>query len=300
MKQIRLFALVIIMLLPLALQAKRSTEVFMLKAEYKHSQQGMDVWNNQAFCLEDGGWCRVFDLKTKSSEPLAAFPLASKAKNNHANCCNFGVETKPGASFPLLYVSVGKAGVKMEWDCHVESITKDAQTWRSELAQTLRLDASGFSAKGLQSIFGCPAWLVDRKTKTLWVFSAKKRTTAAATGAFSTNNYVATRFRLPKLAEGALVTLTAADVENQVVLPFDTYFTQGGTVWNGKIYYCFGLGEKKGGVLPSRIRVYDTKRKTISERIELRGIIDEEMEDLSIWNGHILANTNSRKIYIIK
>ena len=298
-----LLLLVWVLVLPSGTNAKKpngpTVTVFITKEKPQHPQQGMDICNGIIFALEDGGYCRVFDFNSRSSAPVASFTLASKMKENHSNCCNFGIETKTGASFPLLYVSVGKPGVPSEWQCHVESISQDGNRFSSELAQTLTLDSADWKAKGYQPIFGCPSWLVDKERKQLWVFSAEKRTTPSVTGAFSNNKYIATCFRIPKLAEGNKVKLTADDILKQVILPFDTYFTQGGCISNGKIYYCFGIGDKKGGILPSRVRVYDTDKSCISERIELKGVINEEMEDLSLIGGKLYANTNSERIYQI-
>ena len=84
--------------------------------------------------------------------------------------------------------------------------------------------------------------MVDRERNSLWVFSARKRTVRKVTRNAYENQYVATRFSVPLLSEGKEIILGVNDIEDQVVFPFDTWFTQAGCVHDGKIYYCFGLG----------------------------------------------------------
>lgn len=261
------------------------------------SSQGMDIFDSLIFVVQDGGVCRVYNYDTKASQYLATFNLGSKRSGNHCNCANFGVETKDGATFPLLYVSNGKVNDVKEWVLNVESITHQANSWSSECVQAITMDQSDYSANALQPIWGCPNWVVDKKRKMLWAFSAIKRTTLAGTGAdMSSNKYVATGFRLPALSEGCDVVFKAKDVVKQVLFTFDTYVTQGGTMYDGKIYYCFGFGGT-GTETPSRICVYDTDTGEICGSYELDGIVTEEMEDLSLKDGKLYINTNSAKIY---
>lgn len=257
-------------------------------------QQGMDICKGQIFALHDGGTCHVYDLRTKA--PLGHFALASQRKGNHSNTANFGIERVKGATYPVLYVSLGKPGDRDEFVCYVESITRKNGQFSSQLVQSIRFDQSDFTAHQWQPIWGCPNWVVDKERGFLWAFSAIKRTIVKVTGPFSSNKYVATKFRLPRLAEGAQVTLTAADVLDQAIMEFDAYATQGGTMKDGKIYYAFGFG-KVGTKTPAKIRVYDTDKRTIVGRLDLEGQVNEEPEDISIYRGALYLNTNSNKIY---
>ena len=94
------------------------------------------------------------------------------------------------------------------------------------------------------------------------------------------------------LSEGNEIRLDVNDIEDQVVFPFDTWFTQAGCVHDGKIYYCFGLGIQDPS-RPSRIRVYDTDTRTISARYELQDQIPNEMEDIAIVGDWMYVNTNT-------
>lgn len=266
--------------------------VFLSKERGARPQQGMDICGDYIFCLEDGGYARVFDFRKPDRGPVGSFTLASARKDNHANNASFGIETKKGASFPLLYVTVGKPGVEIDWKCFVESITRKGKKFTSELVQTLTLDPSGWEERGYASIFGAPSWMVDRVRGELWVFSARKRTVKKVTVNEWENQYVATRFRVPSLSEGTEVTLGVDDILDQVVFPFETWFTQAGCVHDGKIYYCFGVG-KQNPHYPSRLRVFDTDTRTISARYELQEMIPQEMEDVCLHEGWLYVNTNT-------
>lgn len=266
--------------------------VFIEKERGENAQQGLEIWDRYVFALEDGGHVRVFDFRTASGEPVAKFDLASARPDNHANNASFGIETAPGGSFPLLYVTNGKVGSEIEMSCFVESIKRRGRKFSSEIVQTIKLDTVGWRGAGYAGIFGAPSWMVDRDRSSLWVFSARKRTIHKVTRNAYENQYVATKFRVPALAEGKVVTLGLNDIEDQVVFPFDTWFTQAGCVKDGKIYYCFGLGERDAS-RPSRIRVYDTDTRTMSARYELQEQIPVEMEDIAIVDGWMYVNTNT-------
>ncbi len=266
---------------------------FIVKEGRGRAQQGMAIWGRYIFSLEDGGHVNVYDFKKANPIPLAGFELASSQKDNHANNAEFGIEKKAGASFPLMYVSIGKVGCDIEWNCYVESIKRRGKTFTSELVQTITLDISGFKEKGYEPIFGSPSWLVDRERKFLWVFSAHQRTVPWVTLKAEDNFYIAYKFRIPKLSEGPQVTLTVDDLLDQVIFPFETWFTQSGCMRDGKIFYCFGVGKIDPEKRPSRIRVYDTDSGTICASYNLNEEVPLEMEDLDIRDGWIYVNTNS-------
>ena len=254
--------------------------------------QGMCIFNDKVFVLHAKGACDVYDFISKRY--LTSFPLGSSAPDNHCNSAGWGIETAAGASFPLMYVNNGQVGVASQWQCYVESITEKNGTFTSELVQTITLDVSGFKKAGYQKPWGCPTYLIDRARGDLWIWSANKRTTVAATGDFSTNLYHATKFRIPSLSEGKEVTLTAADILDQKCFEFDAYATQGACMHDGKIYHAYGFGT---ATAPSKIRVYDTDKGIISQKIDLEGYLDVELEDLELYNGRLYINTYTNWIY---
>ena len=265
---------------------------YIAKKGRKRAQQGMAVSGKYLFSCEDGGHVNVYDFRKADGEVIGSFDLASSCKSNHANNAEFGVEKKKGASFPLLYISIGKPGADIDWTCFVESVTKKGDEWTSELAQKIILDGKGWEEKGYTAIFGAPSWLVDRERKALWAFSAIQRTTPKVTLSADDNLYVATKFRLPKLSEGEEVHLTADDILDQVCFPYEVWFTQAGCIRDGKIFYGFGVGQNDP-TRPSRIRVYDTDTKAIYARYELQDQIFWEIEDIAIVGKWMYVGTNN-------
>lgn len=267
--------------------------VFIAKQGRGRAQQGMDVYGRYIFSLEDGGHVNVYDFRKADPVPVAGFELASSAKDNHANNAEFGLEKKKGASFPLLYVSIGRVGCELEWTCYVESITRKHGKWSSELAQTIILNhCEGWEEAGYTAIFGSPSWLVDREGGCLWTFSAIRRTTPQITPDPTTNLYVATKFRIPKLSEGPVVHFGAADILAQVTFPSDIGFTQAGCMRDGLIYYCFGVGNRSD-TRPAALRVYDTATGKVVARYNLKETVLQEPEDVFIKDGWIYLNGNT-------
>lgn len=299
MKLVSIFLLSLGTFISLSAQTNYKINQYMQQIKlYKVAQQGMDICKNKIFVLHHGGSCHVYNLKTKAV--LGSFDLGSKRKGNHCNTGNFGVEKKKGASFPVMYISLGKPGDVDEFVCTVESFTEKKGKFSSELVQRIKMDQTGFEAKGLKPLWGCPNWMVDKERKHLWAFSAIKRTTVSGTGTdMSTNKYLGVKFRLPKLSEGKEITLTADDVLDEAVMDFDVYATQGGTMKNGIIYYAFGFGIKHPES-PSQMRIYDTDKRAIIGSYDLTNTVPEEPEDVAFYKGKIYLNTNSDKIYLIE
>ena len=268
-------------------------QVFMAKHGRGRAQQGMAIHGNWIFSCEDGGKVNLYDFRKRDGVPVTSFTLASAQKDNHANNAEFGIEKKAGASFPLLYISVGKVGCPIEWTCFVESVTRQGNTFTSELVQTILLDnCHGWEDAGYTPIFGSPSFLIDRDRRFLWVFSAIKRTTPAVTKDFSENLYVATKFRIPALSEGSVVHLRLKDILGQVTFPYDIGFTQAGCVRDGKIYYCFGVGNRSDD-RPAGLRVYDTDTGAITASFDLKETVLQEPEDIHVRGKKIYLNANT-------
>lgn len=268
-------------------------EVFIVKEGRGRAQQGMASHGRYIFSCEDGGRVNVYDYKKADPFPVGEFFLESSQKDNHANNAEFGVEKKKGASFPLMYISIGKVGCDIEWYCFVESITKKGKKWSSELVQTIIFDkCEGWEEAGYTPIFGSPSCLIDRERGHLWTFSAIKRTTPQVTKNFSENLYVATKYRIPKLDEGPIVHLGVKDILGQVTFPFDIGFTQSGCMQDGYLLYCFGVGGKSES-RPAGIRVYNTDTGEIEARYDLKETVLQEPEDLFLRDGWMFMNGNT-------
>lgn len=296
----RLVGIFVALVLPLAGNAQMyidtvknvDAKIFIPKVRYARAQQGMEIYNDLIFSIEDGGHVNVYDFKKADVKPIAMFELGSSQKDNHANNASFGIETKKGASFPLMYISVGKPGAAIDLTCFVESITKKGKKFTSECVQKIILDIDGWAEEGYVPMFGAPSWMVDQKRGDLWVFSARKRTTPKITLNNWENQYIATKFRVPALSEGPEVLLGVDDILEQVVLPYDTGFTQAGDVYDGMLYYGFGVG-KQDPARPSRIRIYDLDKRTIAARYNVQEELPLEIEDIKYYKGYIYVNNNT-------
>lgn len=259
-------------------------------------RQGFDISNNLGVILQHTGICNIFNLETL--QLIQSFNLASyDPVNNHANTLSFGKDVAEGSEFPLMYISIGTVGAANGFTCSVEKIVKNNDIYSSIKVQTIELDTSGFAEKGYTAPWDVPTWLIDKKRNYLWTFSAKKRTTSNYTSSFSENYYIAHQYSIPDINESTVV-LTANDVLKECVFPFDVYATQGGTMLDGKIYYCFGFGGI--GTEHSNVRIYDTDNNGISSAIDLIGKVPEECEDVAIFNGNLYLSTSSEYIYKLK
>ena len=266
--------------------------IFIRKEGRARPQQGMEIYGDWIFSCKDGGHVNLYSFSRADGKVVGGFDLASSRPDNHVNNVEFGPRKARGSKFPLLYISNGKVGSEIEWQCAVERISEKYGEWSSELVQTITLDISQWESNGYTKIFGAPSWLVDKKRNHLWVFSAVKRTVSKVTADPAENRYVATKFRIPSLKEGKEVVLGAADILDQVIFPYDVWFTQAGCMYDGKIYYGYGIGNYDPS-RPSCIRVYNTDNGQIEARYELKDSIIFEIEDIVLKDGWLWVNCNN-------
>lgn len=119
MKKIYLSVVCLLISIPLIAQLYVEPEkevecsVFLTKEGRGRAQQGLEIWDDYIFSCEDGGHVNIYDFKSADPKPVAGFELASSHPDNHVNNVCFGVETKRGASFPLLYITNGKVGSEL-------------------------------------------------------------------------------------------------------------------------------------------------------------------------------------------
>lgn len=277
--------------------------------------QGMAIWEDRAYILYDTGVCGVYDLKTHMKEPLAQFPLGSynngtptKDYLNHANSCMFSDIHYHNNPIPLLYVVIGTGTGEDEdgfyYRCAVENIVRhvDAQGKEHYSAETVQIisyrpgaeDKSGYEKPG----WGCPAFLIDCRTKSLYMFSSRYRSKYGYIPESGQNTYIVTRFRLPEISEGGWIRLTADDIKDQFLTDSKTLFTQGGTIADGKLYYTFGLPRRE---YPVTILIFDLENKTLCTQISNldRAFRDEEIECCAFHRGKLLCNTHDGSIFEI-
>ncbi len=273
--------------------------------------QGMAVWEDLLFQLFHTGLCSIYDLKAASGVPLITFPLGSYNPGiptadytNHGNLCMFSTLHHGDNPIPVFYATIGNgAGADEDgffYRCAAENIrlTRKGGAGRvtfaaAETLQVIRY--RGSSADGTpweQPCWGAPLWLIDSAHGALYVLSARWRTTSAFREYRDRNAYIVTKFPLPDPEAGGIVTLTAADIADQFTAPFDIFFTQGGLIAGGKIFYTFGAGTAE---YPNGVRVYDLRKRCLCAGADLSGTClgSEEIEACGFRNGELLCTTNA-------
>lgn len=278
------------------------------------SAQGMAIHGSLVFQLYHTGVCAIYDLETRDRVPLAVFRLGSYNDGtpddnytNHSNQCMFSDRCLDGNELPLLYVTTGYGTTADDdgyfYRCAVENITLDRDengkiiAGHSETVQTVAYKDGGIEDTAFrQPCWGCPAWFIDVKGGSLYMFSAKYRTTAAYKDKWPDNRYIITRFPLPDPADGGFVTLGPKDILDQFDAPFDIPFTQGGMIAGNKLFYSFGNGNSQDYLYPDGVRVYDLEKKCLCASIDLKDSVlgTEEVESISFYGDELYINTNAK------
>ena len=288
---------------------KGHVQIFMKYERKLRAGQGMDILGDRAFLLFDSGMCGVYDLKKRQDEALDFFPLGSynegvpaREYRNHANSCMFGSLIPEGKEMPYLYVTIG-SGIGTDEDgfhyrCAVEEITKTAEG--AHQAKTLQIITYRPEEMGdlpwEQPAWGCPAFFADEKKKKMYILSARYRTKHGCVPEGKKNAYIVTAFDLPDLEAGTMVRLSPRDIKDQFAVESDVLFTQGGALYDDKIYYTFGC---PGGGYPNHVMVFDLEKKEIICNIGDmdEGFDQEEIECCARYGEKFLCNTSTGSIY---
>ncbi len=285
----------------LFMEFENPTETFLGKRE---AIQGFAVHGDVGFVLFHTGVCAVYDLKTRCSEPKGVFKLGSyddgaldNRYTNHANDAMFGA-LLDGEEYPLLYVTAGNSGDADEKGyiayCAVEQIQQKNGVFTSETVQKIYYKNDGLEKTAYQAPgWGWPASLVDVDGGWYYMLSARYRTRRDLYR--PDNVYIVTKFRLPDPCAGD-VTLFPADIVDQFELPFNAFFTQGGTVRDQKIYYMFGCGNEKH---PNAMNIIDLKKKEylLCEDLSKESFHDQEVECCAFYGEKLLINTQDGNIF---
>lgn len=197
--------------------------------------------------------------------------------------------------------------------------------------QFLYTSGNGYDAsKGYEKIgWGFPAAHVDTDPTDVtrgkfYVKSARFRTKEAdvktnqdiygITDYYTDSAYIITEFDLPALptsesdpAYGKTVTLYPRDITDQFITPYTIGFTQGGVLYQGRIYYSFGCmyaihsgkyDESSTDYLRNGIQIFDIAEKRIVAKLEINAETSEhEPECAAIWNGKLLLSTNRKVMF---
>lgn len=233
--------------------------------------QGMDIYGDYMLSCQNRGVATLYHLSEESFEPVGQWHLASFHEHNHANVVSFGVEkAAPQDLLPLAYVSqCSKTPIDGKKDVlYAERIGADFAS--SELVQTIFYD-------DVNRDFGYALqWVIDRKEKMLYGYGN------TINNSDPENRHRIIKFPLPKLSDGAFVTLKPEDaLENYLIEEVSDFrfnpIGQGLYVENGKLFMPTGVGKEDR---PSILYIWDLKKHAM-QTVDLSTLTTSEFEDIS-------------------
>lgn len=232
------------------------------------SAQGMAIYEDDAFLMNDGGGCRQLDLKTGLVK--RHFKLACASRNPHVNNACFGIERIRNGYLPVIYISECREG---GFHCFVESLDSIPV-----LLQTIH-------AQNDDKIVRVINWVVDNKHGVLYAVTRIEKHLDAIGNVKNT----ITKYRLPRLEEGDNVILTKKDIIDS----FDIFFPnilQGCKIRGNYLYLVTGLEQSLSYRKDSKraIQVVDLKRKKLLKQIDLTYLTTNEPEDIDFYKGKCL------------
>lgn len=245
------------------------------------SAQGMAIWSDEAFLFNDGGGCRVLNLRT--GKVMREFSLASAGKKNHVNAACFRRENADGGNRPVIYISEYNSPSR----CFVECLNDTVST----LVQTIQAQNKG------KAVF-VQSWVVDNDGKSLYAIARQ----APPKGETNSSKVKISKYRLPDLSEGANVTLSEKDCADSFIVDFASG-TQGGKISGKYLYIVTGLQETSRGQFNAAraIQVVDLKKRKLVKTIDLTYITTNEPEDIDFYrNKMILYTGQNGGLYMVK
>ena len=232
------------------------------------SAQGMAIWKDKAYLFNDGGHCRVLDLKTE--DVIQEFDLESSDTNTHVNAACFGNEFFENNELPVIYISEYKTPSR----CFVESFGPTG----SILVQTIQ------AQENEKNIF-VQSWIPDQQNNYLYTIARQ----TPKNGEKNSSIIKITKYRLPKLSEGKDVILSEKDIKDEFYVDFSSG-TQGGIIKDNYLYLPTGLQESAKGAFNAKriLQVIDLKKKELVFQINLTYLTTNEPEDIDFYCGKVL------------
>jgi len=231
------------------------------------SAQGMAIWLDYAYLFNDGGHCRVLNLK--NGEIISEFDLSSANKNTHVNSACF-IHSKDYNNQPLLYISEFNKPSR----CFVEFLNKDS----SKLVQVIKVQNKG------KDTF-IQTWIVDEYNSFLYSVTRM----SPPKGEKHTKQVRICKYRLPLLSEGYNIILSEEDCLDSFIVEFASG-TQGGKIRGKYMYLASGLQAAAHGQFNAQraIQIIDLEQKNKVESIDLTYLTTNEPEDLDFYNNKCL------------
>lgn len=236
------------------------------------SAQGMAIYRNKAYLFNDGGGCRVFDLK--SGTVIDEFQLASASEKTHINTACFRTTTVNGNTMLLLYSSE----CSRQGRCFVECIKGDSS---SILLQSI-------AAKKNNKRLYVPTWILDNQNEALYAIVRR----SPIDGEAYSKKVEVFKYRLPALSEGENIVLTENDCFDSFMVEFENVI-QGGKIKGNYMYIVSGFQEVLNVKHDAKraIQVIDLKKKELVRSIDLTYVTTNEPEDMDFYKGKALLYT---------
>ena len=256
--------LCILLIFQLLLVPVSAQMVFPVVGQYKsRSAQGMAIYGDYAYVFNDGGLCRMLNLKTEKIE--RDFMLECAAKETHVNSACFSRQYIGDNPTPALYVTefYGKRR------CFVELINEE----KSRLVQTIEFKDSQGRNPFVRE------WIVDNNEHMLY---------AVIREANREDANVIKKFVLPPLSD-AKILLTEKDIVDEFTVNFVNGL-QGGKIKGRYMYIATGFTplHGEGEYFDRAIKVIDLKKKELVKSIDLSKVTINEPEDIDFYKGKCL------------
>ena len=226
----------------------------------KKTAQGMAIYGDMAFLMNDGGGCRQLNLKTGHIEKQ--FRLESSKENPHVNNACFGAEKIKSSQFPFVYISECRKG---KYRCFVENLDSTGH-----LVQTI-------VAKNGEKMVPIYTWVVDVNNHALYGITKRG------------NRNSITKYRLPKISEGVNVLLT----DNDVLDKYEVFFPnvlQGASIKDNYLYIATGYQQSLSDKPDSQraIQIIDLVKKKLVKTIDLTYLTTNEPEGIGFYKDKCL------------
>ncbi|MBQ6161658.1 MAG: hypothetical protein IJK21_03300 [Prevotella sp.] len=250
--------------------------------------QGMAIYDDYMLSLQNTGLATLYKIENERLSEISKIRLESNAKTNHSNVAFFGTERyAAGDALPVVYVSQCFNGVVdgRKDVCYVERIGLDGS---AQLVQTIVFNDT-------EKLFGYALqWIVDYDRRQLIGYGNTIENLAPG------NRFRIITFRLPRLSDGKVVTLTNSDIiENYTIQDYTSEFSsnqigQGACVRNGLMLMPVGLGTKQH---PSIFYVWDLRHHRLLNRIDWTAEVPYEFEDCDFHGRDLFIQTNGNGVY---
>lgn len=245
------------------------------------THQSLAIFGYYGVLVTGSGTLSLYNIKTNARIADVNLPSASGFSTPHANVAQFGVEHGAGnATLPLLYVS--------QWNNERGFIAYNLTASGSiSVAQTIKSSVSA-------NIFGSGQadWVIDTDRGLLYSIAYKQADGYAITEADGGRTMVC-KFKLPKIADGAAIVLTDADVLDSFELP-PMQVRQDACYCNGRVLLVAGGGSSSAyDTSWNKLYSIDMQGKRIASVVDLYSYLAAEPEGLSLYDGKLLMTYNT-------